>query len=660
MDTLTMSAIAKMARVQRPVVSVWRTRFAHSDDPFPEPVRTETLEFDRVEVSEWLQRTGRGNNPNAVVESPLYSSALEKVHSDLDTASALLLLQHLSGDVLADLDPGEALAVLETQDVEAALPAHDAIAALADTQLVASVDELSEAAFSGAGVLARIARSFGEVGGRWANDALTAPAQSLVQAVVREVLRDRALAIAPHSPGGLLLAASLVTSLADDAGRAELAFAVPPAEDLRQGERLVWRAIAAGGHRVVPRQAPVGPSGGRLHLFSAVDAGDPALFFEAVDNLVLELAADDVLVVLGPEPLMLGELGFAERRRFFTVRSDYSTPLRYSARLPKGLATYGGRRRLALWVFANEQMSPDAGPRVVVADHSDTDIDADSAALMAADVAASIAGWHSVRAHAFSKATVPFARQVVHEERLVARPSSETVQEGGERLARIWELDSGILGDTVLRAATPRTESKALVEVPKGLGRDRPGVRLPDSAVDVLGPGAAPVIGPEEVRNFRARGKRGIDRLTLEEVAPRARYSEPGDVIYTATGGPPAAMVDHLGGNVVQYPARYFRCAEAPERENGTDGAAKRNEKRRLLPEAVAADIERQPGTDRKTWMLRTVAPDRAATLDELTAKIRTRRDRLLAQLADLDALRYELVDGLATGVLTQDTDENN
>ena len=35
---MSMSDIAALARVQRPVVSVWRTRAARSSTPFPAPV----------------------------------------------------------------------------------------------------------------------------------------------------------------------------------------------------------------------------------------------------------------------------------------------------------------------------------------------------------------------------------------------------------------------------------------------------------------------------------------------------------------------------------------------------------------------------------------------------------------------------------------------
>ncbi|MCR6704622.1 MAG: hypothetical protein NVV66_07960 [Cellulomonas sp.] len=76
--TLTLSDIASLARVQRPVVSVWRRRAARTEHPFPEPaavVGTQQV-FDADEVVRWLTATGRGNNPDVAVELPLHVSLL--------------------------------------------------------------------------------------------------------------------------------------------------------------------------------------------------------------------------------------------------------------------------------------------------------------------------------------------------------------------------------------------------------------------------------------------------------------------------------------------------------------------------------------------------------------------------------------------------------
>src|SRR3954471_2926397 len=75
--TLTLQDIADLARVQRPVVSMWRRRrtVRGVDSPFPKPALREGggERFDRDEVVAWLEATGRGNNAEARQDAPALS-----------------------------------------------------------------------------------------------------------------------------------------------------------------------------------------------------------------------------------------------------------------------------------------------------------------------------------------------------------------------------------------------------------------------------------------------------------------------------------------------------------------------------------------------------------------------------------------------------------
>src|SRR5450830_110305 len=73
---LTLPDVAALARVQRPVVSMWRSRSRDSDLPFPAPaIRTGKQElFDAGAVTEWLVATGRGNNPHVSEETALFAA----------------------------------------------------------------------------------------------------------------------------------------------------------------------------------------------------------------------------------------------------------------------------------------------------------------------------------------------------------------------------------------------------------------------------------------------------------------------------------------------------------------------------------------------------------------------------------------------------------
>src|SRR5690554_3291550 len=62
---LTLADISVLARVQRPVVSMWRKHASKSDRPFPEPVVVHGRQelFESAAVIDWLEATRRGNNP---------------------------------------------------------------------------------------------------------------------------------------------------------------------------------------------------------------------------------------------------------------------------------------------------------------------------------------------------------------------------------------------------------------------------------------------------------------------------------------------------------------------------------------------------------------------------------------------------------------------
>ena len=61
---ISLADVARLARVQRPVVSMWRSRSAATDSPFPMPIERAGPQelFDAEQVVSWLELTGRGNN----------------------------------------------------------------------------------------------------------------------------------------------------------------------------------------------------------------------------------------------------------------------------------------------------------------------------------------------------------------------------------------------------------------------------------------------------------------------------------------------------------------------------------------------------------------------------------------------------------------------
>src|SRR5699024_12546957 len=100
MPLLTLQDIADIARVRRPVVSMWRSRQrSHGDTVrFPDvaAIRANIEYFERDAVTAWIERTGRGNNVEFAQDA--HAAAVpDNVH--LDEVSAMLTLA-----VLTDTD----------------------------------------------------------------------------------------------------------------------------------------------------------------------------------------------------------------------------------------------------------------------------------------------------------------------------------------------------------------------------------------------------------------------------------------------------------------------------------------------------------------------------------------------------------------------------
>ena len=77
---MTLSDVAALAQVQRPVVSMWRKRSAASAHPFPAPAALDGGRelFDADQVGAWLEATGRGNNTEARYDAAAFAAPARK------------------------------------------------------------------------------------------------------------------------------------------------------------------------------------------------------------------------------------------------------------------------------------------------------------------------------------------------------------------------------------------------------------------------------------------------------------------------------------------------------------------------------------------------------------------------------------------------------
>ena len=71
---LSLADVARLAGVQRPVVSMWRRR-ERPESPFPEPVATVKGQerFDAAQIAAYLAATGRGKNDEAHADAAAYA-----------------------------------------------------------------------------------------------------------------------------------------------------------------------------------------------------------------------------------------------------------------------------------------------------------------------------------------------------------------------------------------------------------------------------------------------------------------------------------------------------------------------------------------------------------------------------------------------------------
>jgi hypothetical protein len=122
---MTLLDVARLAKVQRPVVTVWRARCARPGRvPFPAPVATVRGEdrFEANAVVDWMETTGLGNNPQAREDAAGCASPMGFSPEDdaviFNGLAALLCLKEITGAVLGDLGDAALLDHADEADPE--------------------------------------------------------------------------------------------------------------------------------------------------------------------------------------------------------------------------------------------------------------------------------------------------------------------------------------------------------------------------------------------------------------------------------------------------------------------------------------------------------------------------------------------------------------
>ena len=588
---MSMTEIAELAKVQRPVVTMWRRRHRN----FPPAAGGDAAQplFDPRQVADWLISTGRADRDQIEPELSLYTLtglADQYPGTDLVAAvTALICLRYLTGEnePLAD-DTDEDLAVLHDQ--AAAIDPDDRllrseIHAIPPTAgwLAALVDELIEAAWGCRQAFERImaARNRFRVGVLSASAVSPALARLIAElSGARELARrtDSLIVTDPATGAGDLLAAvahvlgpdctPMFTGAEANSVLARLVrrrltvHDVPiPDVDIRVGAEL---PDESGDPNVVVTQIPYRPGEDR----------DAVAVLDSVGDAAVRMTSGRFAVVLGPAATLADDLppfSAAARARADLLKGDMVEAI---IRLPGGLVPFRPGYETALWVLTQARHARWRG-RVLLADVSDRPLTADVVRDLAEDVITWRRDGYVPSAHrrAFG-VQVEIGSLVDPPGPLMAgrRHGGQREQkaDANERVSQITRYgadldrfgatataDRGHVGTEALAAADRQPATEAIgALVRQGRLVVRKGTRL--APADVGSSGKHVVLGAEEVLGFRRPGERRVDLEVFAHRYPNARLTEPGDVLVTMNPRP-GTMIDHDGYAIAEYPARILR-----------------------------------------------------------------------------------------------------
>lgn len=675
---MSMTEIAELAGVQRPVVSNWRRRY----DSFPRPVAGDQAfpRFDGKEIAAWLVETGRGKGRD--IEGDLRVYTLARLGAQMPprtlvaTLTALICLRHLNdGELLDDGTPGlitrlRRLAREVDPDDQLLL---SEITALRATWLPHAADELVEAAWSGQGAFERVMQVRDRLGAAELSVDRLDPALLQLIAGLADAAgqADRAgtvrIADSNAGPADLLLAVVdsvredqhlHLTACCSDPYLARLTRRRLTVRDLNDSDFEVYTdpASVLDAANVIVTQQPYRPSEER----TAADT------LEALNDLSLQLAAGTTAVVVAPADAIAG-LDPASPAGTLRAELLASGSVKAIIRLPGGLVPYRPGYEVALWVLSIDYHTPLRG-WVLLADVSDRELTPTVIDALTTDVITWRQEGFDPNAHSRAYAVMtPISTLVKSPHPLTPRylPTERELQHTSERVARALELERVLRdvrperpmlhSDLAVRTdpVPPRTATIAEL-IHDGRARTnrlslRKGTRVAANLIesdDGAHTSSYRVLGPPEVLGRSVAGSRRIDRVAYETTYPNAQRSLPGDVVITTTPEP-AALVDHDGYSVIEFPARILRITER--------GAE------HFTPRVLAALLTQ---SSRAEHAIRPVQRLEEMRLPLLPARELTRFDRLLAELearrrlaSDETAAIRELhriaATGLADGTLT-------
>lgn len=677
---MSMRDIAELAKVRRPVVTMWRRR--HPDFPALADGDASQPLFDPREVADWLIATDRADQDTINPDLSLYTivglGGRWRAPDLIAITTALICLRHLDDDEpLADgadnvvaalrqraamIDPADELLLSEIR----AMP-DDA------GWLATAVDDLVEAAWGCRGALERVMAARYRL--KAAEIFTSAVRPELARLIARisgaaeRTRRDSSIVVADvcAGPGDLLTA--VVDLLSDDYAPMCIAAEADPYLARLTRRRLTVHGLpqadvdvhiaaalpdACGEPDVIVTQIPYAP--GEDRSAEAV--------FDVIDDVSLRLRPGCSAVILGPADVLTGELqpySEAERARAGLLKDGMVESV---IKLPGGLVPFRPGYETALWVLNSARESPWRG-RVLLADVSDRELTDEVAEALTDDVITWRREGYDPNAHTRAFSAQVLIGDLVEPPKplVVRRPRSmrTVTADAADHLTHVLSLETELdrLGAYATAVRQP-IRSNLLAEVhPRPpalsigkLAADRvlsvlKGTRI-DPADVTLG-GQHAILGSDEVLGVRRPGERMLDRAVLAARYPRADLTEPGDVLVTVAPSF-GVLVDHEGFSIPEFPVRVLRVRQ-PGRTVLTP---------RVLAALLGADDSpiRPGGTIRSARRIEDhqvplLASGEVARLDILLAELDARRDHARQEITVLDELARTATAGLRDGTLT-------
>ncbi|MCQ9367136.1 helix-turn-helix domain-containing protein [Brevibacterium sp. 91QC2O2] len=656
---LTMQDIANLAQVSRPAVSQWRRRdtIRGAHVPFPSPVSrhsgVERFAYD--DVTAWLRKTERGNNPEFAEDAP--SLALPEPAIAEATALVLLALRTAAPDDLVNLPPDALVTLAVELDPEDSFLFSEALDAEFTPEELQFVDGLYSASYGSNDALARL--DAGRIARNQGKRGFTDDLMDALCAVIDA--SGSPVTVSVDSPDFLpITRAKMCAGLQMKAADSET-----EATDTTQERLTRLRAHITGIPLATPDSDP-------CCAIMSVHGLPRESVFSAIDDLALNLTDQDRAIVIGPADMLCErpENRATAEDRAVALRATHSSNsgrLAAALRLPRGWWKESVNQAMGLWLLDGTGGIKHPYVADLVDQRIDlTELQNDLAAVLhlihPADAGTAQSSGRSFKyLQGYSAADIFSGHPVVPAGAIAERFGLETTTHI-DQVQAATVLTASTSAPCLDVAVQPAPGHMRLPTVPlgqllgfhdtKGGKRQTQIKRINGSRID---PRDSDSNGTVPVRSAGSETPLFyLDPIDATKAYPQAAHTEPGDVVFTCN--PPAAHVDETGGSIVMSPSRILRVHKDPPAEPEVDAAGQivehRPQKRTVGPHALADQINRQTGTEHLAWQISLIPTDQAEALESALRDAQAYRTELNQRLAAASSLSEHLIAGISDGTL--------